>query len=395
VKTARRYIARELYRSCIVVVFALVGLFTFFSLVDKLDRVSGDFRLIHLLYLEFLDLPTRFYDLLPIGLLIGSVLALAGLAQRHELVILRVSGVSAGGLLRMLWIIVLPLVAAAILLAEFVVPASELKLSEANLALLGRTGGGRLESGYWFKERTAEGERVINVGKLLPSGNVRDVVVYELDKDQNVAALLNAEGGSFAQGELQLTNVTSNAIAPDALQALGDARPTTEGPVTVQTQQSRTLSTSLTPQLLMARVLTPERMSMVNLWHYIDYLQSNRLSTDRQVVAVWRKLIYPVTLLIMVAIAAPISVMQTRRGGVGGKVFAGILAGVTFFMLNQLALNAGMLYAWPPWATAVMPNLVVFGIAFAALLLLDNRNRLIVVWRRLWPWHDSPDQSSA
>jgi len=395
VKTARRYIARELYRSCIVVVFALVGLFTFFSLVDKLDRVSGDFRLIHLLYLEVLDLPTRLYDLLPIGLLIGSVLALAGLAQRHELVILRVSGVSAGGLLRMLWIIVLPLVAAAILLAEFVVPASELKLSEANLALLGRTGGGRLESGYWFKERTPDGERVINVGRLLPSGNVRDVVVYELDKDQNVAVLLKAEGGSFSEGELQLTNVTANAIAPDALQALGDARPTTAGPVTVQTDQGRTLSTSLTPQLLMARVLTPERMSMLNLWRYIDYLQSNRLGTDRQVVAVWRKLIYPVTLLIMVAIAAPISVMQTRRGGVGGKVFAGILAGVTFFMLNQLALNAGMLYGWPPWATAVMPNLLVFGVAFAALLLLDNRNRLIVVWRRLWPWHNSPDRSTA
>jgi lipopolysaccharide export system permease protein len=395
VKTARRYIARELYRSCVVVVFALVGLFTFFSLVDKLDRVSGDFRLIHLLYLEILDLPTRLYDLLPIGLLIGSVLALAGLAQRHELVILRVSGVSAGGLLRMLWVIALPLVAGAILLAEFIVPATELKLSEANLSLLGRTGGGRLESGYWFKERTPQGERVINVGTLLPSGNVRDVLVYELDADQNVAALLSAEGGSFSQGKLLLSKVTDNSIEPDALQALGDEQPTTSGPVTVQTQPDLTLDTSLTPQLLMARVLTPERMSVTNLWRYIDYLKSNRLSAERQVVAVWRKAIYPFTLLIMVAIAAPISVMQTRRGGVGGKVFAGILAGVTFFMLNQLALNAGMLYGWPPWATAIVPNLLVFSVAFAALLLLDNRNRLILVWRRLWPWADTLDRSAA
>nr|MBF0685221.1 LPS export ABC transporter permease LptG [Pseudomonas sp.] len=394
-KTARRYIARELYRSCVVVVFALVGLFTFFSLVDKLDRVSGDFRLIHLLYLEILDLPTRLYDLLPIGLLIGSVLALAGLAQRHELVILRVSGVSAGGLLRMLWVIALPLVAAAILLAEFIVPATELKLSEANLSLLGRTGGGRLESGYWFKERTPQGERVINVGTLLPSGNVRDVLVYELDADQNVAALLSAEDGSFSQGKLLLSKVTDNSIEPDALQALSDAKPTTSGPVTVQTQPSRTLDTSLTPQLLMARVLTPERMSVTNLWRYIDYLKSNRLSAERQIVAVWRKAIYPFTLLIMVAIAAPISVMQTRRGGVGGKVFAGILAGVTFFMPNQLALNAGMLYGWPPWATAIVPNLLVFSVAFAALLLLDNRNRLILVWRRLWPWADTLDRSAA
>src|SRR5690606_10972828 len=153
-------------------------------------------------------------------------------------------------------------------------------------------------------------------------------------------------------------------------------------------QPELTLNTSLTPELLMARVLTPERMSVTNLLRYIDYLQDNGLSTDRQVVAVWRKLIYPFTLLIMVAIAAPISVMQTRRGGVGGKVFAGILAGVTFFMLNQLSLNAGILYDWAPWATALLPNLLVFGVAFTALILLDNRNRLIPVWRRLWPWHD-------
>lgn len=389
-KTARRYIGREVYRSCLVVVLALVGLFTFFSLVDKLDRVGGDFRLIHLLYLEVLDLPTRLYDLLPIGLLIGSILALAGLAQRHELVILRVSGVSAAGLLRMLWRIALPLVAGAILLAEFIVPASEIKLGEANLTLLGRTGGGRLESGYWFKERTADGERVINAATLLANGNIREITIYELDDTQNVAALLQAEEGQFSAGTLVLSQVTANEIAPGALHALADAQPTTDSPIRVVREASRELATTLTAELLMARVLTPERMSMSSLWRYIDYLHDNQLNADRQVVAAWRKAIYPFTLLIMVAIAAPISVMQTRRGGVGGKVFIGILAGVTFFMMNQLTLNAGMLYGWPPWATAVLPNLLVLVVALAALLLLDNRNSLALIWRRTWPWHQSP-----
>ena len=40
-------------------------------------------------HMQALALPTRLYDLLPIGLLIGAILALAGLAQRNELVILR------------------------------------------------------------------------------------------------------------------------------------------------------------------------------------------------------------------------------------------------------------------------------------------------------------------
>src|SRR3546814_6652652 len=92
------------------ILLALVGLFTFFALIDDLDNISAKFSLANLLYLQALAIPTRLYDLLPIGLLIGAILALAGLAQRNELVILRVSGVSGMKLLTMLWIVTIPLV---------------------------------------------------------------------------------------------------------------------------------------------------------------------------------------------------------------------------------------------------------------------------------------------
>ena len=39
-RTVRRYLAREIYRSTFVVVLALLGLFTFFTLVDELDTVG-------------------------------------------------------------------------------------------------------------------------------------------------------------------------------------------------------------------------------------------------------------------------------------------------------------------------------------------------------------------
>jgi len=35
--TARNYIAKELYRATLVVMLALIGLFSFFTLVDQLD----------------------------------------------------------------------------------------------------------------------------------------------------------------------------------------------------------------------------------------------------------------------------------------------------------------------------------------------------------------------
>lgn len=387
-KTARRYLAREIYRSCSVVLLALLGLFSFFTLVDRLDRVDDDFRLAHLLYLELLEMPTRVYDLLPIAVLIGAILALAGLAQRHELVILRVSGVSALGLLRTLWWISLPFVALAIVVAEVVVPMSEVRLGQASLEFLGRAGDGRLASGYWFKERTPDGERVLNAGTLLPNGAIADLTLYELDQEQLLREVIRAEHGEFDGEHLHLSNAVINRFEPQLLDSLADGTPTEEPPISVHQANAVTLPSTLTAELMLARVLMPERMALQDLWRYIQYLEDNQLVSDRQVVAVWRKLAYPFTLWVMLTIAAPISLLQSRRGGVGSKVFLGILAGVSFFMANQLTLNAGMLYGWTPSLTALGPSLLLFGLAGSALLLLEHRNRLALWWQRWWPWHD-------
>lgn len=385
--TARHYLAREIYRSCAVVLLALIGLFTLFALIDDLDNVGSHFTLLNLFYLQALALPTRLYDLLPIGLLIGAILALAGLAQRNELVILRVSGVSGLKLLGMLWVITIPMVVGAFLLSEIVTPAAEIKSSEANLLLLGRTDGSRLNSGYWFREVTPDnGTRLINIAQLKANGGVAGITLYEFHQGQKLALFAQAKTGHFSNGTLILDQVTENQIDARSISALADAK-TPATPINrIRLVGQVTLQTTLTPERLIARILTPERMSALDLLDYIGYLRSNHLQTDRQVVALWRKMAYPFTLLVMITIAAPISFSQTRRGGVGSKVFIGILLGVGFFMLNQLALNVGMLSKWDPWITALVPNLGAFGLALAALMMLENQHKVCQLTRTGWPW---------
>ena len=376
-RTARRYLASEIYRSSAVVILALVGLFTFFALIEDLDNVGAKFTLMNLFYLQVLSLPTRVYDLLPIGLLIGAVLALAGLAQRNELVILRVSGVSGMKLLAMLWVVTLPLVFGAFVLSEVVTPAAEIKTSEANLMLLGKAGGGRLNSGYWFKETDGEGgSRIINISKLKSGGDVEDVSLYEFRSGQQLASFSQAKTGHFQGSSLILDEIQETRIDPAAMKALADGQKSTSTLIQNTTLPTRTLSTSLTAERLIARILTPERMSMLDLIDYISYLKENGLQTERQVVALWRKMAYPFTLLVMITIAAPIGFMQTRRGGVGGKVFVGILLGVGFFMLNQLALNLGMLSQWASWVTALVPNIGTLALALTTLILMENQHNL-------------------
>ena len=390
-RTARRYLAREIFRSTSVVVIALLGLFTFFTVVDELDTVGEKFPLTALFYLQMLAMPTRLYDLLPIGLLIGAILALAGLAQRNELVIFRVSGISGMGLIRMLWTIAIPLIAGALLLSEFLTPYAETKSSEANLLLRGRVEGGMLATGYWFKEPTSTGGmRVINIGKLQSSGNVVNLRIFEYSDGVTLVSMSQADTGRFVDGKLVMKNVTENKISPAAKNALADAKIDDEPLMAVQRFPERTVETTLTAERLVARILTPERMSLLALHDYIDYLHKNQLQSDRQVVAVWRKLAYPFTLIVMLTIAAPISFMQTRRGGVGAKVFIGILMGTGFFMINQLALNVGLLYKWPPFVTALMPNILAMLIALGCVWLMENRNALAASNKNFLFWGKSP-----
>lgn len=373
-RTARNYLAKEIYRSSAVVLVALLGLFSFFTLVDELDSVSDRFPISALLSLELLAMPTRLYDLLPIGLLIGSILALAGLAQRNELVILRISGMSGMRILRMLWVISIPVVILAILLSEVIAPAAEIRYSEANLLMRGRVEGGRMVSGYWFKESTANGgTRIINVGKLLSSGEVAELKVYEFPDNTHMSSMWSAPSATFSDNKLLLKDVTENRFAADAQLGLIDGKPAQEPLMVVLRSPEVEISTTLTPARLVSRILTPERMTWLMLSDYIDYLERNKLDADRQIVAIWRKVAYPFTLIVMLTIAAPISYMQTRRGGVGAKIFIGILMGTGFFMLNQLALNVGLLYGWPPLVTALLPNSLAMAIALGTIYAMENR----------------------
>jgi lipopolysaccharide export system permease protein len=268
---------------------------------------------------------------------------------------------------------------------------AEIKSSETNLLMRGKVEGGRLASGYWFKEPTPNGgTRIINVGNLLALGNVSNLRVYEFPDGLTLSLVAQSETGRFVDGKLVMQKVTENHIAPSIEQTLSDAKVSTTPSVTVTQSAERSFDTSLSADRLVARILTPERMSLLALHDYIDYLTRNQLQADRQVVAIWRKLAYPFTLIVMLTIAAPISFMQTRRGGVGAKVFLGILLGTGFFMLNQLALNVSLLYNWSPVVTALLPNIGAMTLALAAVFTMENRNAIANRRRDHSFWKKSP-----
>ena len=114
-------------------------------------------------------------------------------------------------------------------------------------------------------------------------------------------------------------------------------------------------------------MVVPERMSLVSLYRYIEHLKENSLKTQRYEIALWKKLVYPLAALVMLALALPFAYLQDRMGAVSVKVFAGIMLGITFHMLNGLFSNLGIINSWPPFFSAITPS-ALFLLAAASML---------------------------
>jgi lipopolysaccharide export LptBFGC system permease protein LptF len=93
----------------------------------------------------------------------------------------------------------------------------------------------------------------------------------------------------------------------------------------------------------------------VDLFQYIRHL-GQRQSAQRYEIEFWRKVFYPLSCLVMVVLALPFAYLHFRSGSIAGYVFGGVMAGISFFLLNNVFGYIGNLQNWSPWLTAAAPG---------------------------------------
>ncbi len=62
--------------------------------------------------------------------------------------------------------------------------------------------------------------------------------------------------------------------------------------------------------------------------------------------------------------------LQARGGGISLKVFGGIMLGISFVLLNNVAGHLGMLHNWTPWIVSSTPSLIYLLLSLAAFAWL-------------------------
>ncbi len=118
--------------------------------------------------------------------------------------------------------------------------------------------------------------------------------------------------------------------------------------------------------MVAAAVLPVSTMSTAELWRYSTHLGDQEQASQRHEIQFWKKALYPLACLVMVALALPFAYLHARAGGISLKVFGGIMLGISFVLLNNVSGHLGMLRNWTPWVAAAAPGLIYLLLSLAA-----------------------------
>lgn len=350
-KIYRRYLAREVTGAVVLVLAAFLGLFGFFDMVGEVKNVGqGSYQLRHALAFVLLRMPGRIYELMPIAVLIGTLYALSTLARHSEITVLRASGMSTGRLLASLLQVAAVFALLTFLIGEVVAPPAERAAQQLRLQERGKTVGQDLRSGLWVKDERS----FINVQMVLPDTRLRGIRIYEFDAGGALLSVTDAQGGQYIPpASWRLSGIVQTVLHGDRSEVIKKA--------------DMEWRSALNPDILAVLMVSPERMSLLHLAAYTKHLSENSQKTQRYDIALWKKVVYPLAALVMVALALPFGYTHNRVSGVSLKIFSGVMIGVFFHMLNGLFSNLGAINSWSPLLSAVAPS-ALFMVAAAAMI---------------------------
>ncbi len=355
--TLRTYLAREIYGATLLVFAAFLGLFAFFDLINELKDIGkGEYRVQHALSFVALSVPSHVYELFPVAVLIGTLYALSHLAANSEYTVMRGSGLAPWRAISTLFRIGIVFAVATLVFGELITPVSERVAKQLKLSMTSAIVAGEFHTGLWVKDD----RRFVNIREVQPDANLTDVRVFEFDDQYRLKSISFAKQGRYiGKNVWRLRDVVHTGF-----ESTGSS---------VLRSEEMDWNSVLTPDILSVLFVRPERMSAWNLYQYSRHLSDNRQKTGQYEIAMWKKLIYPFVSLVMMALALPFAYIHVRAGGVGLKVFLGIMLGIFFHMLNSLFSHIGQLQSWQPLLSAALPSAVFLGAAALMMWWVERR----------------------
>lgn len=351
-----RYLNAEFLINIALVAIGLVFLFAFFDFLQEIGNLnSGKYDLAKIIVFITLSMPGHLYEIIPLACLIGSMFTIGQLSSNSEIVVMRTSGMSIYKIATSLLFVSILFSVITFFVGNLITPISEKNAQQIRINSTDGTVSTDFRSGVWMKD----GNNFVNIENVLPDASLKDIHIYEFDKNFSLRSIVDAENGKYSNGLWELENIQQSFIKEDGFE--------------VTSIPSGTWKSMIKPEMMNVLLISPDRMSIFDLNDFINYLEKNNQKTSRYEVSFWEKIIQPVMPIIMIMFAVPFGFFQERSGGKYLKMFLGIIFGIIYQIMNSMFRHIGILNDWEPVATAIIPSLIILSFAIFLMIYFERR----------------------
>lgn len=338
------YIIKEVLKGSLVALLILLTLFNLFTLSDELkDFGIGNYGLKEIFLYLVLTSPRVFYELVPFAALLGSLFIVGSMQNHREIIAMRAAGLSLFWVIKSVMQAGIVLLILSIFVGEFIAPDAEHKaqllktIAQNNKVMM------RSKYGLWLREKSW----FINVRNIEEKGSLSDIYIYELNDENQLVSITQAEHADFVGNELW----TMSAIKQTEISAQK---------IVANRQHQMDWKTTINPDLLDATVIKSDNMSLYDLFMYIDFQKQNNQKSQTYELAFWSRLINPFITFIMLLVSIPFVIGTNRGLSTGERMMIGIVIGIMFNIFDKIAGSVGLVYGFNPMLMAIFPSLLVF-----------------------------------
>ena len=131
----------------------------------------------------------------------------------------------------------------------------------------------------------------------MPDASLRRLRIMEFDQQMRLSEVVKAERGVYSgPGAWELSGVSTTHY-----RQIETTEPLPLMRTEIASAATRVWNSELTPALLSVLMVMPERMSAINLFNYIRHLRENQQNTELHEIAFWKKVVYPLAVIVMMA----------------------------------------------------------------------------------------------
>jgi lipopolysaccharide export system permease protein len=341
--------------SMLLVWLVLVGLDAMLVFVRQLGYIGRNgYTLSNAIFYVLVTVPRRLDEMFSFAALIGGLLGLGGLASTGELTALRAAGMSRLRIAVSAVGIVAILIVGVVIMGETAGPWGDQQAQKLELLLRSNGSIGQTSSGLWARD----GDRIINAKTetLRDAGDhpvvqLIDVRVFTLTPDgQQLSRFDQANTAEQVGKEWVLDKVRTSTIDDTGVHST--------------TAANERWDSKLDPEVLQQSLIQPQYLAMRDLEHIINYKRKNGENTRPYEIPLWSRILYPLNVLVLVLCAMPFAFGALRSGGLGKRIFMGMILAISWYFVQKAFVSFGTVYGISPMLANVIPALLLILVAW-------------------------------